>query len=382
MYNGKGTNLLSQDLFFVRGTTILLVVLFHVLGADASLGLRSLFLHSPVDLGAVTQFIDTFNMDVMFIGSGAAVCLFGRVDRTLWDFLTRKLNKLIIPVLVWAPIFLLVRALTKAKPHDWEGYAALLATVPAAWSPLFSIFWFVHSLIWCTFLYWLFQRITERNLLGRWDGPVYLGFALLLHMLAAQWNTRSPGKLIGTTEYFLYWNLFFGFGVLLHRHLEPLRVYLQKISSWKLAMIPPTLLLILYIHWRRYPELHLDGSYLLDGPMAFFMEFSMAVLVRHFFLEWSFLADWFHRKIVLIGSVSMIVYIFHIYFLSATRQLLEKLVPALPLFAHLVIGFAIGVAGPLVLLRALDRYRIFRWSVGLARVPSVKSILSPLPNKL
>jgi hypothetical protein len=382
MYLNNETKTLSGDLFFIRGTTISLVVLFHVLGADPTTGVRSFFSPDRDDLRAIAQFIDTFNMDVMFIGSGVAVSLFGRPDRSLWAFLTRKLDKLLIPMLVWAPVFLVVKALSKARPQDWSEWVSLLSRVPTAWSPRFSIFWFVHALIWSTFLFWIFRRATGRRRLGRWEGPVYLALALLFRALAAWWNTRSPGELIGTVEYFLYWNIFFAFGVVIHPYLHPLRTELQSMPRWALTLMPLAFFVAIFVHWQLYPEVHLDRSYLLDGPLAFCMELSLAVLVRDLFRQSGAACDWLQGRIVLVGSISMIVYIFHIYFLSGTRLLLLKLFPGQPLSAHLVFGWLAGIGGPLLLFWTLKNHRLFRWSVGLSRTPVTKAEAIPLHTNI
>jgi hypothetical protein len=96
-------------------------------------------------------------------------------------------------------------------------------------------------------------------------------------------------------------------------------------------------------------------------------------LVRDLFRQLDGAFEWFQGQIVVIGSISMIVYIFHIYFLSAARLLLVKLAPGLTLPLHLLIGWLAVVAGPLLLFRLLGRYRLFRWSIGLSHMPAIKA---------
>ncbi|HEX8702604.1 MAG TPA: hypothetical protein VF815_27470 [Myxococcaceae bacterium] len=50
-------------------------------------------------------------------------------------------------------------------------------------------------------------------------------------------------------------------------------------------------------------------------------------------------------------------YLFHIYFVSGTRILVERLNPGTPLVAHLVVGCLVGYVGPYVLFWTLKERR-------------------------
>src|SRR2546423_7998088 len=78
--------LLSEDLFFVRGISILLVVLVHVLGLEGQQGLRGLFQSEASALKVAAEFIDVFNMAAMVICSSLAWRNFRRGDTSARAF--------------------------------------------------------------------------------------------------------------------------------------------------------------------------------------------------------------------------------------------------------------------------------------------------------
>ena len=117
---------LSDELFLVRGISILLVVLVHVIGVEPLHGVRKLFSPERAELRFTAGVIHSFNMAVMLITSGAAVSLFGEPDTSFGEFAHGKLRKLVIPMLVWAPVSLVLQELSRARPLTPEGWLALL----------------------------------------------------------------------------------------------------------------------------------------------------------------------------------------------------------------------------------------------------------------
>ena len=91
----------------------------------------------------------------------------------------------------------------------------LLQRLPAAWFPPYSIFWFMHALMGCTLLAWLFRKYAAPRL-GRWSDGVYVGLAMFLFLAVNTWRADTLGGAVGEyVETILYWNRFFGLGMLL-----------------------------------------------------------------------------------------------------------------------------------------------------------------------
>jgi fucose 4-O-acetylase-like acetyltransferase len=371
---------LSDEMFFIRGVSLLLVVLVHVLGVESFQGVRKLFSPEREDLRFAAGVIHSFNMAVMFIGSGAALSLFGGRATSFGEFLHKKLRKLVVPMLVWAPVFLYVQEFSRARPHTLGGWLELLAQAPAAWFPPFAIFWFVHALVGCTALAWAYQRLVP--VLGRWEGLVYLGLSVVLHAAVEAWELPMAGAGPRYLRLILFWNCFFVLGMslapwlaLAHRRLSRLPLALQ-------GLLPAGLLaLMVLLYASGLAEGQLDPRQV-NGPLGFCMQFTLAVFLlsvaRSMGAGWKALVT----RICYVGSISMPLYLFHIYFVSGVRLALERVLPETPLALHLALGSLVGLMGPLSLYLLLERSPAFRWSIGLSRVPqgALKASSPPLSS--
>jgi fucose 4-O-acetylase-like acetyltransferase len=357
--------MLSSELFCMRGIGILLVVVVHVLGVDALHGVRKLFPPSRTDLQVVVDIIHSFNMAVMLMGSGVAVAAFGRADLSLPDFLRKKLNKLLIPMLVWAPVLFLMQAFLRGGPRGLEGWLELLRHLPTTWFPSYSIFWFVHALVGCTLLAWLFRKFAM-HALGRWSGPAYLGLTLLLYVAVSAWRARTRGALGEYVEFILYWNCFFGLGLLIHPWLAPVRQALERLTIPSQALLPVGFFLLIVLVYVVLPVKNYDVARAINGPLGFCMLFSLAVFLRNRSSEWGAAWKQAWSRLVFTGSISMILYLFHLYFVAGTRVALERWHPGMPLPVHLVLGLLAGCMGPWLLLHAFKGSPLFHWSVGLS----------------
>ncbi|WP_224242681.1 acyltransferase family protein [Hyalangium gracile] len=375
MRNQTVRQVLSDDLFFVRGTSLVLVVLIHVMGVEPSQGVRQLLSPEPEALRFAAGLIHSFNMAVMLISSGAAVSLFGEPDTSFRQFAHKKLRKLVVPLLVWAPVFLGVHELSQACPKTLEGWLALLGRLPTAWFPPYAIFWFIHALVGCTWLAWVYKRLVPAP--SRWEGLGYLGGAVVLHAVAESWGSALDGAGMRYLRLILFSNCFFGLGMSLapwlataHRRLSRLPLSLQ-------GLLPGGLLgVLVWLQASRSSEEHGELRLLL-GPLGFCMQLTLAVfclgVARRLNSGRKGLASW----IVYLGSISMPLYLFHIYFVSGLRLVLVRVQPEAPLALHLVLGTIVGLLGPLSLYLLLKRNRAFRWSIGLPRAPEDASRASP-----
>ncbi|RKI01425.1 acyltransferase [Corallococcus sp. AB038B] len=352
---------LSEELFFVRGVSLLLVVLVHVIGVEPFQGVRKLFSPERAELRFVAELIHSFNMAVMIIGSGVAVSLFGAPDSSFREFAHKKLRKLVIPMVVWAPVFLYTHELSQARPRTPGGWLVLLGQFPAAWFPPYAIFWFIHALVGCTCLAWVYQRIVPARY--HWNGLSYLGLSWVLYAAVEALDSPLSGIGMRYLRFILFWNCLFGLGMSLSPWLVLAR---SRLSQWPLALqglVPLGFLgLLVSFHVSGLAEGHLDPR-LITGPLGFCMQFTLAIFLLG--ASWKGLAS----RIVYLGSISMPLYLFHIYFVSGMRLALGKVLPGAPLVLHLALGSLVGLMGPLGLYLLLERNRAFRWSIGLPGVP-------------
>jgi fucose 4-O-acetylase-like acetyltransferase len=356
---GDDRRLLSEDLFFVRGISILLVVLVHVLGLEGHQGLRGLFESEASALKIGAEFIDVFNMAVMFVGSSVAWRTFGRGDTSVKAVFEKKVKKLVVPLLIWLPVLMVAESAMKGHPLTFAGVFGGLIDPEQA-----SIFWFIHALLWCTLLGWAFRRCVPRL---EWLFPV----ALIAHVVASRFVPASYAAFV------LYWFCYFAFGIALQPVLPRVRGWLEAQRGWSFA-VAAILFAVLVLLYRLAPETDAhQGLRPLAGPTAFFFQLTLAVTLGDLFRRTTKrLTTSIHAFMVECGSISMTLYIFHIYFVSGSRIALSRIfhVHSLPL--HLIIGWTIGFAGPYALWRRLRNNRLFLVSVGMVR----QAARVPLPS--
>jgi fucose 4-O-acetylase-like acetyltransferase len=356
---------LSDDLFCIRGVGILLVVFIHVLGVEAIYGVRKLFCPDREDLRMTAELIHSFNMAVMIIGSGVASAAFGKPDTSLSQFAHKKLNKLIVPMLIWAPVLFVMQSMTEGAPRSLGAWLSLLAQLPGTWFPPYSIFWFVHALGWCTLLAWVFRKFAE-PVLPRWGRLAWLGLAFLLYTAVEAWGPSIGVEKGHYVEFILYWHRFFSLGLFLQPWLVPVRAFLARLPGALLALLPVGLFSVMALVYAVLPTEQYELACAINGPIGFFMLLTLAVLVRTRTPSGGGLWEGLRSRVAFIGSTSMSFYLFHLYFVSGSRILLERLNPETPLAVHLGVGVFLGCAGPWAIIHVLRNRPSVHWSIGLS----------------
>jgi fucose 4-O-acetylase-like acetyltransferase len=345
--NSKPLKPLSDDLFFVRGVSIMLVVLVHVLGVEGHQGVRGLFQPELPALRFTAEFIHTFNMAVMLIGSGVAWRAFGRPDSSLRTFFEKRLKKLVLPLLLWLPALMLVEAFTKGYAPTFAGVFGGLLDPDQA-----SIFWFIHALLWCTFLAFVLRRFLPRV-------ELIFPLALSAHLICRRLAPDSYA------DFALYWFCYFAFGTLLQPAVPAIRGWL--VASNRRALLSfaglVTVLLGLY-HFAPDPDYQRVRP--LAGPIGFLMQLTLAVLLGDLLKRASTASARARAFVVQCGSVSMALYVFHIYFVSGSRMAMLRFLHTHSVPVHLAIGWSLGFFGPWLLWHTLRNNRLFLMTVGLA----------------
>jgi fucose 4-O-acetylase-like acetyltransferase len=364
-HSRKEADTLSDELFCIRGISILLVVVVHVLGVDAVHGVRKLFATDGMGLRVVAELIHSFNMAVMLMGSGVAVAAFGRADLSLSEFLRKKVNKLLVPMLVWAPVMFLAREFLRGRIHGQEGWLQALSQVPGTWFPPYAIFWFVHALVGCTLLAWLFRRFAG-PVLGRWSGAVYFGLAVVLYPAVSAWASRYPGGLADYLGLILYWNRFFALGLLLHPWLALARRAIERQPAMLQALLPVGCLSLITLIYAVLPAEQYEVARTVNGPLGFCLLFSLSVFLRQRSSEEGAVWRKAWSRLVVTGSISMTIYLFHMYFVVGMRVALTRWLPEPLAAVHIVAGVLVGFIGPWVLFQLFKGQPLFSWSIGIS----------------
>ena len=183
---------ISESLYWIRGVAISLVVLGHVIGFDQSYGMRKLYESDLGLIGAIGDTVSTIHMTTFFIVSGLATAIFSRPVSRFQTFFTRKISRLLIPLVCWAPPFFIFQSLVKGRPVD------LFSVVNSVIYP-YEIFWFLHALIFAVTVRYLFEKFQLSDL-------IYFGFSALLTLL-------SMHESLQPSDIYLFWNGFFALGI-------------------------------------------------------------------------------------------------------------------------------------------------------------------------
>jgi surface polysaccharide O-acyltransferase-like enzyme len=301
----------------LRGLACLLLVLYHVIGADASLGLR-------VEDGPVRWLNDGLaylRMPLFTFLSGLVYGLrpFAGNSRV---FLVGKVRRLLVPMLFVGTLFALLQALipgTNSTVGPWY----LLHIRPVAH------FWFVESLFWVFLVIWALERW---NLLREVNGYLLaLTLACALYLTVRGWFWFGIEGAIYLMPYFL-------FGLAFSRF--PLKHYLANPwVRWGLLALATVAVI-----WMGMPVSNPDRRTV--AMLAVGMSLCMLSLSLARVVPW----------LAAIGRHSYAIYLFHVFFTAAVRITLNLVhIKFMPL--DILMGLLIGLAGPILIDRVASRFK-------------------------
>ncbi len=333
---------LSRDLHFIKGIAILLVVIGHVIGSNKNVGMRQMYKSDIFGLTWLADFIYTFHMPLFFIASGVAFTVFSNSDISYLEFARSKFKRLFIPLICWAPPFFFFQSFTRRKSFDFFN------VVNAVIHP-YAIFWFIHSLIFATFFAFICFKLFKSQL-------IYILLSLLILFLSFYLK-----------EFIIYWNIFYAFGVSIALYLPSIRSILQKLKTSKilltlLSCVISMLLVNCFSHasYSAFIEI-------INGVISMLLLYIIAVTFQtKFQIKWLIKALQSAKNIFLyLGKISMVTYLFHIYFCTSVRIVLVKVFGITQPSIHFVLGFTAATVGPIIFYNFLrTRSKIFRYSIG------------------
>ena len=313
----------------LRGLACVLLVLYHVVGADASSGLR-------IEGGALRWFNDALaylRMPLFTFLSGLVYGLrpFSGNSRT---FLMGKVRRLLIPMLVVGTLFALLQS-WKLGANATLGPWYLLHVLPVAH------FWFLESFFWVFLLIWALERW---NLIGKPKGYL-LTFVLAcgVYLNVGGWYWFSIAGAIYLLPYFL-------FGLAFSRF--PLQVHLA--NPWvRFGLLSLATVAVVSIGMPVPNQDRQTLAILVAGISLCALSLS---------LRWS--VPWLER----IGSHSYAIYLFHIFFTAPVRIGMHAL-DVNGLAPHILTGLLVGLMGPVLLDRMASG---FKWPALLLLGKSAK----------
>ncbi len=308
---------MKQELQTLRGIACVLLVLYHVIGADPSVGLRI----ADGWLRVGNDGLAWLRMPLFTVLSGLVYGLrpyAGEPGR----FLAGKARRLLIPMLVVGTVFALVQAAvpgTNAPVTHWW----LLHLEPV------EHFWFLESLCWIFLLLVVLESARLLSTPGRFLGVFAAASALYL--------TVDGPRLLGI-QGAIYLLPYFLAGLAVTRF------------GWWTALTRPAVLAtglvvaVLAVLWIGMPEPNPDRR----TPAVLLAGLSLCALMLA--LRWP------NRWLGTVGNASYAIYLYHVFFTAGARILAERIGLGGQLPLLIAAGVTAGVLGPLLLERAILRF--------------------------
>lgn len=343
---------LSQDLYVIRGIAIVLVVVGHVIGYNRDYGMRKAYNSDLSVLGWIGDLINTFHMPLFFIASGIAFAVFSNKDTTYIKFARSKLEKLLIPLICWAPGYFIFQSLYKGESFS------LLDVINAVVYP-YEIFWFIHSLIFATILSFICFKLFKSPL-------IYFGISLLLFVICSHYLNNN------LIYIWWHWNIFYAFGVIIAPYLNKLHLKLETLPL-PITLLISSLCMTVLLTTKYFIKISNNGfdfARLINGPTAFLLlyiilEFSKNLAVNN--TESKFRSS-LATNIMFIGKISIVVYLFHGYFTRSAIMIINKILGRPEAILYFLVVSLMGVLGPVVLYQLLhNRSKFFRYSIGAGK---------------
>ena len=311
---------MKQQIETLRGFACVLLVLYHVIGADPAGGLQ--VTEGPIRWGNDT--LAYLRMPLFTFLSGLVYGLkpfTGDSNR----FLRGKVRRLLLPMLVVGTLFAVLQNLvpgTHAEAYNWWR----LHLEPVAH------FWFLESLFWVFLVVWLLELARVMN--------TRIGMVMTCMVAGLVYVWAPKGWYMFSIEGAFYLLPYFMVGLAITRlNLQP---WLRR---------PAILMVLCLLAWSAATHL---------GALGFGTDRrTLWVLVMGVMLcALCLVPSWEWRWLARIGTASYAIYLFHVFFTAATRIVLHRVgVDVLPL--HLTLGLLMGVAGPVLVNQLALRNR---WS--------------------
>jgi len=305
----------------LRGLACLLLVIYHVIGADPAHGLRvadGLLRWANDGLAYLRMPLFTFLSGLVY---GIRPFRFAATGDSQ-AFLLGKARRLLLPMLFVGTAFALLQALTPGT-NSSIGPWYLLHVQPVAH------FWFVESLFWVFMWVWALERWQLMRSATGMAAVLALSSLIYLNLRGVAWFGLEGA--IYLAPYFLV-------GLAVSRFQLTARL---SNSSTGLGL---GLLALACMVGLGLPVPNPDRRTLL------ILTTGLALCL--WALGWS----WTNPRLASVGRYSYAIFLFHVFFTAATRIVLERL-GAHSVWLHMALGSLAGVAGPIVLAHWLERLR-------------------------
>ncbi|MBR8837336.1 MAG: acyltransferase [Stigonema ocellatum SAG 48.90 = DSM 106950] len=335
---------ISNNLYFVRGLAIFMVVVGHVIG-NKDAGISQLYKQNVPILAWIHTFIYTFHMPIFFIASGISFAIFSKTNTNYIKFVKSRFFRLLLPWICWSPIYFILR--TFSGKVNFSIFGILKAILSADF-----IFWFFPALTFASVLsFVVFQTIKNQK--------IYIFTSITLLILSFYIKT--------VLSVWFYFNIFYAFGFLTATNLAKIEQNSNKISP--LRIVYYVFILLVTMLSVSYFFVSEELVKLFNGILGFYLVYILGSY------DWSKLTsglryqpfNLLRNTIVYWGKISMSIYLIHVIFGSFTRTLLVK-IGITDVMIQFAMGLFVSLFGSVLTHECLhNRSKLFLYSIGEAK---------------
>lgn len=305
-----------------RGVACLLLVLFHVAGGNPQDGLR---LPEDSPLRMMTSVLVYIRMPIFAFISGYVYAMRPFRAGTARYFLSGKVRRLGLPLLSTTALFLSVDTLRKG-----QGIADAIERLPQVFLFSYEILWFLQAMLIIFFLIPLLDR------LGLFQDRIrVMAFILACFILSERVEAMSFFSINGAA----YLAPYFFSGYLFWR--------LPHLTRSQIPSLLLLLALAITLHILDVASGHRDATERSAALALIIGILTPALLIS--------LAPGI-RLLAVIGNSSFAIFLYHLLFVITCRMALHSAgITSLP--THLLLGTVAGIAGPMIVERAIVPFR-------------------------
>lgn len=330
----------------LRGLAIILMVLGHVIGYSADLGLK-------VKDDSVWRFsyyvLQYIRMPLFTVISGYVYAYkpLARFSST-GSFINRKINRLLFPLVVVGTLFFIVQYLTPGTNSDVE--------IGGIWRIYFfhyAHFWFLQGMI---VVFLVITALEHFQLLNSLKSALVclsvFAFLFFTGLVKTEFFSLNEVPFLLT---------FFTLGLCLKRFYDALFV--------KITIIVAAVLLSIGIAYQIYLFTETLPS-LVDNILTLIIGISSCIILIKFGLK--------NRWLIWLGNFSYGIYLFHVFGTAAARMILLKIHISNNVI-HVIGGLILGIGLPIILQIIVPRSSILTLLFFGDKITPKKAELVPVP---
>ena len=310
---------------YAKAIGIALVVFGHVIDGLHKAGIG----FSDTVFEIAYSIIYTFHMPLFFFLSGIFF-EHSFFKRGTFGLTANKLDTLIYPYVFWS----ILQGGMEAGLSTYTNGNLSWSEVFTLWTPR-AQFWFLYAL----FLIFMTTTLIYSALKGRF----ILGLLALSVLFYLNRNLLPGGFIFSFIAH--YW-FYFVAGIVYSRYAQNISLH----STWLLALAAGA---FIAGQWIFHDQL--DLRFRDRGPELLFLSIISITAVLSLS---GYLSQKPRKRILLIGSASMAIYLMHVIFGSGTRIFLQKFLNIDSTPIHLLAGLLTGIGGPTLVFLLIRKYRI------------------------